>query len=47
MGFDFNVALLVMKSIIDTVRSQKEVAGRETYIDNVYTNESMMPAEHV
>lgn len=49
MRFSLNVTPLVMKSIIDIVRSQEELAGRATlvYIDDVYVNESIMSAAHV
>lgn len=48
-GVGLNVSPLVMKFIIDAVRSQQESVGRATsvYIVNVYVNENTMSVEHI
>ena len=41
LGFDLNVAFLIMKPIISTVLSQEKALG-STFIDEIYVNEDFM-----
>ena len=49
LGFDFNVAPLIMKAIVSEVLSQEEAVGHaaSAYIDDIYVNEDVMPATRV
>ena len=48
LGFDLNVAPLVVKSIIDAAPSHEDLFGRVTSANvYVYVNESIISAEQV
>ncbi len=47
LGFGLNVAPLVIKSIITTIRSQNQEIKSVTNADNIFIDESRVSAAHV
>ena len=49
LGFGFNVAPLIMKTIVSAVLSQEEALGHvaSAYIDDIYVNKDFMPVTRV
>ena len=49
LGFGLNVALLIMKSVIDTIVSQDHTIKSATsaYVDDILINKNRVPASHV
>ena len=49
LGFDFNVAPLIMKAIVRAVLLQEEAVGHaaSAYIQNIYVNEDVMPVTRI
>ena len=49
LGFDSNVAPLIMKAIVSTLLSQEDALGHtaSAYIDDIYVNEDVMPVTRI